>query len=134
MKKIIILIIFIAFSSGALATRNLYLAPKEVIYSLEKGYQIKIRASESGEKLISMSISLGDRIIYVPEKDLDVVDNPVLNEVAIIGGTMKSENIHFPNYIEIGFGASQCYEGKCPSEITYEFKDWKYKGYRINKN
>jgi hypothetical protein len=125
MKLSITFLLMLFVSLDTFATRSLVLKPTAVTY-VYGDHILTIKATQNGEKLASVEISNGEEVFSVPLKELESVDNPVLNNVCVTGGAIGSENIEVPRYVTIGFGAHQCYSGKCPKEISYYFENGKY--------
>lgn len=123
MKLQITLLLTLIFSSDAFANKNLILRPKVVTYQYDGGYTVTIKTNQTGESLASVEISKGTDVISVPSKEFESVQNPVLNNVIVSGGTKGSKA---PSCVTIGYGAHQCYSGKCPREISYCFANGKY--------
>ncbi len=126
MKLSLVFIVALLVSLDAFATRNLVLSPSEVTYKYEGGYTLTIKTTQDGTKLTLFEISNGREVVSVPQKELESVDRPVLNNVSVSGGAAGSDNIEVPSGVTIGYGAYQCYSGKCPKEIIFFFEGGKY--------
>jgi len=118
-----VLLIILLVPGISYATRNLILKPIEVEYSFGNGYKLILKASNDGERLETVKIIKGSKVINVPQKEFVGVNSPVLNSVIVAGGKVSSSSIERPRSITIGYGAYQCELSECPAKITFEFKN-----------
>lgn len=126
MKFSLAFIVALLVSLDAFATRNLVLSPSEVTYRYEGGHTLTIKTAQDGTKLTLVEISNGREVVSVPQEELQSIDRPVLNNVSVSGGAMGSDQIQVPRSVTLGYGAYQCYSGKCPKEVIFVFEDGKY--------
>ncbi len=134
MKYLWVLILGFAFNPNSFAARNYILAPTQATFEYPHGNKIEIKASADGAALVSLVVTLNHKVVSVPMKDLQIVKNPVLNNVSVAGGTMGSAKDSLIQYVTLGYGTYQCYSGICPNQITYVFENGAYARFFTTKN